>query len=157
MKIDMKKFVPAVLMTFFFAGVIVSVLPYPMAAKRLPLAVSLLGIILSLMVIWEAMRPSRQPEKGEEAPLAEEDVHAKVAGDALMKALAWVVGVLVAVYLLGLQVGLAFYAFLYCKLHGGGWLGSVVLGLGIMIFIYLIFVLLLNTIFPAGLLFELFV
>lgn len=158
MKIDMKNFIPAMVLGIVFMGIIVAVQPYPMAAKRLPVAMSIIGMLLTAIIMVKAARPKKEKdEKEQEATISHKWKQKKIVPvRERMEALAWVASILLFVYLLGLQYGIPLYAFLYCRLHGGRWLGSITLGLGLFMFIYLILVVLLNILLPPGLLFELF-
>lgn len=159
MKVDRENFIPAMVLGALFIGIIVYVQPYPMAAKRLLVLVSVLGLILTSMIMVQAARPKKN-----KAADAKQDAIARHGGKhsqtvpvkALMEALAWLAGILIMIYLLGFQFGLLIYTCLYARLHGGRWLSSILLGVGVLIFLYLIFHFLLDAVTPPGLLFELY-
>jgi hypothetical protein len=158
MKIDRKHFIPAMVLGAVFIGIIIYVQPYPMAAKRLLVLVSILGMILTAITMVHAAWPRKEKDDADQEAIVSHSGKQKhtVPVSALMGALAWITGILLIVYLLGFQFGLPLYTCLYSRLHGGSWLGSIILGLGVLLFLYLIFHFLLDAITPPGLLFELF-
>jgi hypothetical protein len=159
MKINNRKdFISAIVFGIIFLGIIVGVQPYPMESKRLLVFVSFWCVVLAVIIMVQAARPKKEIyEVSEEAAVRHGGKKKKeVPTGALMGALAWVVGVLLIVYLLGFQFGLPLYILLYYRFHGGKWLGSILMGCGILAFVYLFFHVLLDTITPPGLLFELF-
>jgi hypothetical protein len=157
MKINMRNLVPAAVATIVFLGVIVSVLPYPMAAKRLPLLVSVIAIILLGIVIARELMPQKEdPSIAQEAESADAknkktDIPAKV----LLKSAGWILGIVVLIGLFGFIIGSALYVFLYCRFHDGSWMASILLALGVSAFIYFVFVVGLHFLLPKGLLIEL--
>ena len=158
MNIDRKSFIPALVLGVCFLGIIVSVQPYPMESKRLLVFVSLCSLILTAIIMLRAARPQQEGDEAEQEAIARHGGKAKkeVPTMALMVALAWVAGILLIIYLLGLQFGLPLYICLYYRFHGGRWLGSILLSLGVLIFVYLFFHVLLDTVTPPGLFFELY-
>jgi len=156
MKINMRNLLPAAVLTIVFLGVIVSVLPYPMAAKRLPLVVSVIAIILLSVVILRELSPKKKDPSIAQAENADatskrRDIPAWV----LLKSAGWILGIVALIGLFGFIIGSALYVFLYCKSHKGSWAESICLALGVSAFIYLVFVVGLHFLLPKGLLLAL--
>ena len=108
----------------------------------------LFGSITALLLgvqIWREIAAARKTET------------AKVAGPKEIRpfvmGIAWLVGILPMIYLLGFLVGLPIYCFLYFKLHGQKWLRSTVLTLLITAVIYGGFIIGLKVPLYKGLLF----
>jgi len=153
MKINMRNLVPAAVATIAFIGIIISVLPYPMAAKRLPMVASFIAIILLGIVIAQELIPKKGDAAAAESERAEmirkrRDIPVRV----LLKSAGWIVGIVALIGLFGFTIGSALYVFVYCKSHEGGWMESLYLALGVSAFIYFVFVVGLNFLLPKGLL-----
>ena len=153
----MRNLIPAAALFVVFLGMVIEVQRYPMDAKRFPFIIGLIILVLTSILIVRAVRPSRERSKNGQESVLDNVVEQKdlVPGRILLTSVAWIVGILLSVYFLGYLIGLPLYVFLYCKLHGGKWLMSISLGLGVLAFIYLVFVVALSFSFPKGLLFEL--
>lgn len=157
MKVNLRNLVPAAVAVIAFLGIIVSVLPYPMAAKRLPLVVSVIAIILLGIVIVQEFLPKK--EKPDISQTDEEKVKTKkedIPVRVLLISAAWIMGIIVLISLLGFIIGSLLYVFLFCRFHGGSWKESILLGLGVSAFIYFVFVIGLEFFLPKGLLFTFF-
>jgi len=156
MKINMKNLVPAVVAVIVFLGIIVSVLPYPMAAKRLPLIVSVIAIILlSIVIVQEFLPKKKEPSISQ---TDEEKIKTKKVGisiKVLFTSVAWIMRLIVLISLFGFVAGSSLYVFIFCKFHGGSWKESILLGLGVAAFIYFVFAAGLKFSLPRGFLFEL--
>ena len=156
MRINMGNFVPAVVAAIAFLGIIVSVLPYPMAAKRLPLVVSVIALLLLCIVIAQELLPKKKEPSGAQREGADDKrKKSDIPGKTLLVSAAWIMGVLVPIGFFGFTMGFSLYVTLYCRFHGGKWLESIVLGLGVAAFVYLVFIVGLDFLLPKGILFQL--
>ena len=147
MQIDKKNILVASGIALFFLIVIITVLPYPAAAKRLPLLLGIIGLILAVLIIIQSYRLTPK----------ETQLEGKNPYPNLYKALIWMFIILPVLLLLGFHLGLGFYTFLYCRLHRGRWWESLLAGLSVVLFVHIIFVVLLKTWIPRGLLFDLLI
>lgn len=68
-----------------------------------------------------------------------------------MRPFAWVVGVLIFLYLFGYQIGLTAYVFTFLISHSIGWRTALGISVGTAIGIFLIFTQVLNSLLPVGL------
>jgi len=152
----MKNFVPAAILALIFGGVIVAVQPLPMAAKRLPGIVGMIGLILTCLLIVGAVWPKKRQATRAGAQIADlPSTKELVTNKALAATGAWIGAILLFVYFLGFTIGLPLYVLLYSRLHGGRWLASIALALSVWAFVYLLFIAMLQFVFPVGLLFRL--
>jgi hypothetical protein len=64
---------------------------------------------------------------------------------------AWLIGLFVAVHIIGFPVALPLFVFLYCKAYGGGWLLSFLLSFSTLGFLYGVFEQVLHVPWPEPL------
>jgi len=139
------------LRTLFPLGILVFVaillalsLQYELEAALFPWVFGSITLFMLVGQIWREVA-ARKRENG---VVGSTELRPYVVG------IAWVVGILPTVYLLGFLVGLPLYCFLYFKLHGQKWLPSIGLSLLVAAVIYGGFIVGLGFSFYKGLLFQ---
>jgi hypothetical protein len=68
----------------------------------------------------------------------------------------WLVGLLLAIFLIGLPLSLALFVFLYTKLYGGGWVVSLGMASAIAVFEYGVYDRIMHVYWPEALIWQLF-
>jgi len=120
--------------------------------RTLPLAVALPGLVLAAIQLASSARTSRQPGADEsDETLAPAERTRRSA-----EIVAWILGMLVAVLLLGFVVAVPLAAFAYLRFARESWVASVAIGVVCWAFVYGIFDRLLHVPLPPGELLRLF-
>jgi len=132
--------------------VIVKSLGYPYGARYFPLSVAIPTAALAVVQIVREVRAKTEPrEVPRETQAPRKDIFGKY-----LTAPAWIVTLLLIVYLVGLLVGFPLFTFLYLRLHRQSWLLSIIVPLVILAVVYGGFVVGLQMPLYEGLLSELF-
>jgi ABC-type sugar transport system permease subunit len=152
------------IMTLCFAvisvGVIVSALRWPFKTALFPVIIGSCALILSLaelsMSVYETTG-GRTKKKGQEAMdfKLSEDIPPAVAKRRTWTAFGWIIGFFFLIVLFGFIIGIPLYVFLYIKFHGREkWLISILMTVGSWFFFWGLFIWLLDTPMPEGLVFR---
>ncbi len=124
-------------------------LEYPPEVRLFPWVVGLPAAIMMLVQTGKDISRLREGTQEEEhSPEKESEPWAY----ALI--IAWMVGFLIMIYVLGFLVGIPLFVFLYLKTHALGWLRSFGLAAGLIIVIYLIFSMGMDIRLHPGLIFS---
>jgi len=132
---------------------IYSALDWPLKSKLFPLVISIpLFCLATAEALWVLLG------KGAAGAASDfklsEGQAPEVARRRTLLAAGWTVGFFVLILLLGFPIAVALMVFAYLKVQGKeGWLFSVIFTLGVWIFFYGLFELLLHLHFPEGWLF----
>ncbi|MDP2645375.1 MAG: tripartite tricarboxylate transporter TctB family protein [Desulfobacterales bacterium] len=121
-------------------------LKYPFGARLFPWVIAIPAALLMLM---ELAKEIFQPRDAAPAELDPEEK--KRRNRAYGSIIAWMVGFLAMIYVLGFLVGIPLFLFLYLKTNGFPWFRSLRLAAGLILSIYLIFSLLMNMHLYPGL------
>ncbi len=134
---------------------IVVALTWPFLEDRL-LWIMVNSVFL-VMVVAQLLKDIRSRNKGA-APAAIEagkDTNSKVKMKRFGFAMGWLRGFLLITYLIGFLLSIPLFSFSYVKVHGVGWLKSVVFAILLVAVLYIIFVIGLRVELYRGLLFLL--
>jgi len=129
---------------------------------RASIIVLVLGSIGFLMVLAQLILDlSRNRTTTEPASLAfeipsfdEEDAAGSQRG--VLEIWSWLIGLLLAVFLIGLPLSLALFVFFYTKLYGGGWVVSLGMAGAIAAFEYGVYDRIMHVYWPEALIWQLF-
>lgn len=139
-----------------FAGALVVAWDWPLRASVIVLVLGTVGLALSLAQLAIDMRKSAAEAAAAARPTYEtptfEAEDPKLSSRQTYQTWAWLVGLVVAVPIVGLPVALTLFVFLYCKLHGGGWPMSLALSGGVAAFVWGIYVQIMHVYWPGSLL-----
>ncbi|HEY7655260.1 MAG TPA: tripartite tricarboxylate transporter TctB family protein [Burkholderiales bacterium] len=129
---------------------IIIALDWPLKAKLFPLAIGIpVFVMATVEVIWGVLDPAARSE-AMEFKLSEQASGRPGAARALT-AIAWMVGFLAAIALLGYPIAIPLLVFLYLKLQGRErWMLSAAVALAVWGVFYAVFDELLHLPFPAG-------
>lgn len=125
---------------------------WPWKAALFPLAIGIpLFCLAAVEALWTLLgRAEPRKNEMEVALTTEADAQRRI-----LVAVAWMLGFLAAVVLLGFPIAVPLFLFLYLKLEGGeGWLLSIVVTLAVTAVFYGLFDALLHLPFAAGWLFS---
>ena len=122
---------------------------YPTEARLFPWVVGLPATVLMFIQTGKEISRLRQGTK------EDEDAGQEV-GDtrAYVLIIAWMVGFLIMIYILGFLAGIPLFVFLYLKTHGLSWFKSLGLAAGLLIVIYLVFALGMEMRLHPGIIFS---
>lgn len=121
---------------------------YQFRAALFPWIFGSLTLFLCLLQIYREMTVKIPVEEKEDIPGERPSFKAHAEG------IAWILGSLPVIYILGFSIGLTAYCFLYFKLHGEKWLRSTWLSLMVGGFVYGGFQVALRVQLYPGLLFS---
>jgi hypothetical protein len=163
MKVNSYLLVIIIIVSLIFGGV--SLTYSNLKMKLLPLIVS--GLLLVLAVIEltrEILAHKRAPGKNQALPegaphvTANEEVGLESDGDIRgdLVGFAWLMGMIIGTYLLGLLVSIPLFMLIYLINHDIGWIKSSVMAVVTVISIYLIFVKVLQVELFQGIILERF-
>ena len=107
-------------------------------AKLAPLAVSVIVLFLSGVQLLKELRRDEKKNRG--VPEEAGDCSGERKLSAYMYETLWVGGFIIAIYLLGFYIAVPLISFLYMKLHQGEWIPSISVAGLTLVFIYIIFV-----------------
>ena len=132
---------------------IYSALDWPLKSKLFPLVISIpLFCLAAAEALWVIFGKNTSASASDFK--LSEDQEPAVARRRTLLAAGWTVGFFVLILLLGFPLAVAVMVFAYLKVQGKeGWLFSVIFTLGVWIFFYGLFELLLHMHFPDGWLF----
>lgn len=141
-------------------GVVVTALRWPFKTALFPVIIGGCALILSLaefsMSVYETTggRTKKKKQEAMDFKLSE-DVDPAVAKRRTWTAFGWIIGFFFLIVLFGFVIGIPLYVFLYIKFHGGEkWLISILITVGSWIFFWGLFIWLLGTPMPDGLVFR---
>ncbi|MQA65126.1 MAG: hypothetical protein GEU76_04375 [Alphaproteobacteria bacterium] len=141
-----------------FGGALFMATDWPLRASIIVLVLGTLGIGLGALQLVLDLRKTAEEERDTPRPTYEtpsfEAEDPRLNSLATYETWAWLVGLVVAIFIIGLPLALIAFVFLYCKTHGGGWLLSLFLTSGIAAFIYGIYVQIMHVYWPRSLLGE---
>jgi hypothetical protein len=134
----------------FLLGIVIYSFKYPFEARLFPWVV---GIPAALVMLVQTLTEF----SGKESATQEEgDLSEQEGSDprAYASIIAWMIGFLIMIYVLGFLVGIPLFVFLYLKTKGLGWFRSLALAVGLIIAIYGIFFLGMEMRLYPGLIFS---
>ncbi len=122
---------------------------YPLEARIFPWLVSIPATVLMLIQVVKDISLLRRREEAKPArPTGSRRAYAEI--------IAWMVGFLLAIYVLGFLAGILLFVFLYLKMHGLSLSRSLALAAGLSIAIYGIFTLGMDMRLYPGLIYSLY-
>lgn len=129
---------------------VVIAMDWPLKAKLFPIAIGILVFCMSAAeVVWGLLRPAAQI--GAMDFRLSEQLPSKVAARRTLIAIAWMLGFLAGIVLVGFPVAVPLLVLLYARLQGREpWGLSLGLALAVWGFFYGVFDRLLHLPFPAG-------
>ena len=132
---------------------IYSALDWPLKSKLFPLVIAIpLFCLATAEALWVILGKNAATSASDFK--LSEDQEPAVARRRTLLAAGWTVGFFVLILLLGFPIAVAVMVFSYLKVQGKeGWIFSTVFTLGVWIFFYGLFELLLHLHFPEGWLF----
>jgi hypothetical protein len=124
---------------------------WPWKAALFPIAIGVPVFCLATAeVLWGLLGPSARSGPAMDFEIAD-DVPPKVAARRTLEAIAWMLGFLAGIALLGFPVAAPLLVFVYLKFRGGErWSFSLLFTLAVWGFFHLVFERLLNLPFPTG-------
>ena len=146
MKMKSSTYFLMLLMAVMLVVMVLSLNMEYLTSKLLPLTVS--GIVFVLGAIQLAKEVRTGPAKVEDETSAETEKERR----GFLLAGAWIIGLFVAIWLLGLMVTIPIYTFAYAKTHGIGWFVSIVTAVLMTVVTYVVFEVLLGAQLYRGLL-----
>ena len=139
---------------------IVSALKWPFKTALFPVIIGSCALILSLaefsMSIYETTggRTKKKKQEAMDFKLSE-DIDPAVAKRRTWTAFGWIIGFFFLIVLLGFNIGIPLFVFLYLRFHGGeSWLISILMTVGSWFFFWGLFIWLLDTPMPEGWVFR---
>lgn len=129
---------------------IYSALDWPLKSKLFPLVISIpLFCLATAEALWVILGKTSSASAADFKLSADQEP--AVARRRTLVAAAWTIGFFLLILLLGFPIAVAVMVFSYLKVQGKeGWLFSVIFTLGVWIFFYGLFELLLHLHFPEG-------
>jgi hypothetical protein len=121
-----------------------------MKMKLLPVTLSSLIFVLSVIQLWKDFRKPQTREEPEIEAENKETEKREMRGD--ITGLAWLAGFSMATYLVGFLISIPLFIFIYLKAHCVSWLNSIIFSVTGILITYLLFVLVLKVDFFPGLL-----
>ena len=122
----------AVIILAILGVIVIKSLGYPYDAKLFPLLIAIPTVVLAVAQILRETRGRREPETVPQ----EEKVARKGFFRNYLAAPAWIAGLVLTMYSIGLLAGLPSFTFVYLKLHGQSWLLSIVITLAMLALIW---------------------
>jgi ABC-type sugar transport system permease subunit len=141
-------------------GVIVSALRWPFKTALFPVIIGSCALLFSLaefsMSVYETTGGRTKKKKQEAMDFKfSEDIDPAVAKRRTWTAFGWIIGFFFLIVLFGFIIGIPLYVFLYIKFHGReSWLVSILMTVGSWFFFWGLFIWLLDTPMPEGLVFR---
>ena len=129
---------------------VVIAMDWPLKAKLFPIAIGIpVFCMATAEVVWGLLGPAARSEAMEFR--LSEQADGKAGARRLLLAIAWMVGFLVAIVLLGYPLAVPLLVLLYLKFPGReGWVFSGLFALAVWGVFYAVFDMLLHLPFPAG-------
>lgn len=157
------RFRPTDFFTLFVAlailGAIIFAWDWPLRASIIVLVLGSIGFVMVMVQLMLDVRGNKgtteAPELAFEIPSFEtSDPATQEKG--VLEIWAWLVGLLLAVFLIGLPLSLALFVFLYTKVYGGSWAVSLGMAGAIAAFEYGVYDRIMHVYWPEALIWELF-
>jgi hypothetical protein len=152
-----------IIVAAIFGGVSLTYTSFKM--KLLPAIMSGLIFVLAVIELTRETLDNRRGTK-ENQPKAEgssdvtlnEAVGSENADDVRgdMVGFAWLIGMIIAVYLVGFLISIPLFILIYLKIHGVNWLKSAIMAAAAVIFTYLVFVKVMQVELFPGIIMEFF-
>ena len=124
-------------------------------SKLLPLIFSSVGLILAIIALWRNVREMKRREVTTGEIKTEIGDSSETWGGYLRNGF-WVVGFLLAIYVIGLLTATAFFLLFYMKWLGTRWRIALVYAVVATVMVYLIFEVTLDIVMYHGILFTWF-
>jgi len=151
MRTSLVRIIPNIGSLMLFILVIILCWNYPPSAKRLLFISSILGMILSLVLVLQDIWNWRKlGDVSIEKEVKESRYNITVIQ--LIASSAWMISIVPLIFLTGFTIGISIFAFAFYKFHGGSWLVSLILGIVLAGIIYFGFVVGMNVLFPKPIL-----
>lgn len=150
------------LFTVFIIAMLVTALlmsrDWPLRASILVIVLGLVGLALAIaQLVLDLRRPS---SKAGNKPTYEvrnfNDADPALASKGSLEMWSWLVGLVCSIPVLGLPVTLTVFVFLYAKIYGASWKMAAFMGMGTALFIYGLYVELMDVYWPPSLLGRVF-
>ena len=144
---------------FVILGAIIVSWDWPLRASIIVLVLGSVGLVMVMVQLILDVRGNKgnteAAELAFEIPSFEtSDPTAQTKG--VLEIWGWLVGLLLAVFLIGLPFSLPLFVFLYTKFYGGGWVVSLGMGGAIAAFEYGVYDRIIHVYWPEALIWELF-
>lgn len=138
-------------------GVFVGALRWPIRTALFPIVTSVALFILSVAALCVTLLGKENKEKkGAAADVTfSEDVDTSVANRRALATFLWLIGFFFIIYFFGFNIAVPLFVFAYLKYYGGEKLGlSLLLAALTWVFFYGLFIQLLHTTMPDGLILQ---
>ena len=148
------------LLTWIFFAIVLFVIvysfQYSMRTRFGTLLVAIPTAILILVQIVREYMVKEQASESEQSTSADKGFATRIRESypPYLEIAACLIGLLVAIYLLGLLIAYPLFIVVYLKLHHEGWLLSIALALGMLVLVYGVFHLGLEVILYKGIFFQ---
>lgn len=131
---------------------VVIAMDWPLKAKLFPMAIGIPVFCMAAAdVLWGLLRPAERADAMDFRFSGQDEVPPKIAARRTLVAVAWILGFLAGIVLVGFPLAVPLLVLLYARLQGReGWGLSVGLALAVWGGFYGIFDRLLHLPFPAG-------
>ena len=153
----MRKYQVIFILALLFALglLLVETIGYPYRPKILPVIVISLAIILLLVELIKGSVAKGKKSFDDRRPEGKTDVQGeKEKGLKFLAILAWIAGMALTIWFLGLVIALPLFNFIYIKTHGERWFWAMILSFIMLAIVYVGFGLLLHMPLYKGFLFE---
>jgi hypothetical protein len=122
-------------------------------AKLAPLAVSIIVLSLSIAQLMKELR-GKANEETNIIEAADGSPADKNLGGFIYEIL-WIVGFIISIYLFGFYIAVPLFSLIYMKSHQAKWIPSISIALMTLVFIYAVFIRILDFRLHSGLIFIL--
>ena len=157
------RFRPADLFTLFIGLAILAAMiaawDWPLRASIIVLALGSAGLVMVaaqlILDLGRSRKPAPEAKPAFEIP-SFEDGGAEALPSGALEVWCWLVGLLLAVLVVGLPAALVLFVFLYMKSYGAGWLPSLGMAAAIAGFEYGVYDRIMHVYWPEALIWRLF-
>lgn len=157
------RFRPADLFTLFIGLAILAAMiaawDWPLRASIIVLALGSAGLVMVaaqlILDLGRSRKPAPEAKPAFEIPSFEDD-GAEALPRGALEVWCWLIGLLLAVLVVGLPAALVLFVFLYMKSYGAGWLPSLGMAAAIAGFEYGVYDRIMHVYWPEALIWRLF-
>ena len=147
----------AIIVTAILAGFITA-WDWPLRASILVLVIGAMGLIIGFILLYTEMRPEASDKlvgSGMDIESDKDQMSAE-ANRRTIVTWTWLVGILVAGWLVGLPAALTLFAFAYAKVNGARWYSALLIGVISFSIIWALYYNFIRIVWPEPLLKQIF-
>jgi hypothetical protein len=126
----------------------------PIKVKLLPSLASGLVLVLSVVLLGLELSAAHRNKTKADGEYTDEDGEAISPLPGNLISFAWLVGLVIGIYLIGFLISIPIWIIAYLKVRGKGWLMSLALATGTTAIIYILFIVLLQADLYEGIVFK---